>query len=142
LTKERSALHSFFYVLYIPTFALRNKDPYFFIGWPTRMKHITTFELKEKMERTESFQLIDTREPDKYAECHIEGALNIPQIDLPDMGHLVAKDKPVIIYCLYGVKSQAPYLYLTEKMKFKNIYVLEGGIYQWAADIDPSLPIA
>ena len=106
------------------------------------MKHITTFELKEKIEKNEPFQLIDTREAEKYAECHIEGAISIPQIDLPDMSHLITKEKPVIIYCLYGVKSQAPYLYLTEKLKFKNIFVLEGGIYQWATDIEPTMPIA
>jgi rhodanese-related sulfurtransferase len=106
------------------------------------MKYITTFELKEKMERHEAFQLIDAREAEAFAICYIEGAINIPQIDLPDLKHLIAIDIPVIIYCLYGVKSQAPYLYLTEKLKFKNIYMLEGGIYQWAVDIDPTLPIA
>jgi rhodanese-related sulfurtransferase len=106
------------------------------------MKHITTFELKEKMERKEPFQLIDMREAAKYAESHIEGAINIQQIDLPDMSHLIDQDIPVIIYCIYGVKSQAPYLYLTEKLKFKNIYVLEGGIYQWVTDIDPTLSIS
>ncbi len=105
------------------------------------MKHITTFELKEKIEKNELFQLIDTREADKFAESHMEGAINIPQIDIPDMSHMISSDIPVIIYCLYGVKSQAPYLYLTEKLKFKNIYVLEGGIYQWATDIDPTLII-
>ena len=105
------------------------------------MKHISTFELKEKIGKNEVFQLIDTREADNYSECHIESAINIPQIDLPDKIHLIEKDIPVIIYCLYGVKSQAPYLYLTEKLKFRNIYVLEGGIYQWANDIDPSMPI-
>ena len=106
------------------------------------MKFITTFELKEKMDRNENFQLIDTREAEKFDECHIIDALNIPQIDLPDRSQLISKDIPVIIYCLYGVKSQAPYLYLTDKLKFKNIYILEGGIYQWASDIDPSLPVA
>ena len=106
------------------------------------MKHITTFELKHKFEKKETFQLIDTREAEKFNECNIAGAINIPQIDLPDMCHLISKEIPVIIYCLYGVKSQAPYLYLTEKLKYKNIYVLEGGIYQWAADIDPTLLIA
>lgn len=105
------------------------------------MKHITTYELKQKMDLKDSFQLIDTRESDKFAECHIEGAINIPSIDLPDHMHLIKKDAPVIIYCLYGVKSQAPYLFLTEKHKFKNIYVLEGGIFQWANDFDPSMPI-
>ena len=106
------------------------------------MKYITTFELKEKIDKNEPFQLIDTREADLFDECHIEGAINIPQIDLPDLHHLIARDIPVIIYCLYGVKSQAPYLYLREKLKFRNIYVLDGGIYQWATDIDPTLSIA
>jgi sulfur-carrier protein adenylyltransferase/sulfurtransferase len=105
------------------------------------MKQITTFELKEKMDNYVPFQLIDTREADKFEECHIEGAINIPQIDLPDLSHLISKEIPVIIYCLYGVKSQAPYLYLTEKLKFKNIYILDGGIFQWATDIDPTLSV-
>lgn len=106
------------------------------------MKHITTFELKEKMDSKEPVQIIDTRETESFRECHIENAINIPQLDLPDCIHLIRKDVPVIIYCLYGVKSQAPYLYLTEKQKYKNIYVLEGGLYQWATDIDPTLPVA
>jgi len=105
------------------------------------MKYITTYELKEKMDAGESFQLIDTREADKYDECHIGGAMNIPQIDLPEKSHLISKEIPVITYCQYGVKSQSPYLYLTEKLKYRNIYILEGGIYQWATDIDPDLPI-
>lgn len=105
------------------------------------MKHITTYELKEKMDTNQSFQLIDTREKDNYNACHIPGSISIPQIDLPDLSHLISREIPVIIYCLYGVKSQAPYLYLTEKLKFKNIFVLEGGIYQWATDIDPTLPV-
>lgn len=105
------------------------------------MKQITTFELKEKMDCNVPFQLIDTRESEKFAECHIEGAINIPQIDLPDLSNLISKEIPVIIYCLYGVKSQAPYLYLTEKLKFKNIYILDGGIFQWATDIDPTLSV-
>jgi rhodanese-related sulfurtransferase len=105
------------------------------------MKYISTFELKEKLDKNENFQLIDTRESEKFAECHISTAINIPQIDIPDYIHLISKDIPVIIYCLYGVKSQNPYLYLTEKQKFKNIYVLEGGIYQWASDIEPDMPV-
>jgi len=94
------------------------------------------------MDRDERFQLIDTREVEMFDECHIEGAINIPQIDMPDLAHLISREMPVIIYCLYGVKSQAPYLYLTEKLKYRNIYILDGGIFQWATDIDPSLPVA
>jgi rhodanese-related sulfurtransferase len=106
------------------------------------MKHITTFELKEKIDNLVPVQIIDTREAEKFDESHLPGAINIPQIDLPDNVNLISKDCQVIIYCLYGVKSQAPYLYLTEKLKFRNIYVLEGGIFQWTTDIDPLLPLA
>lgn len=105
------------------------------------MKHIETHDLKVKIDNQELFQLIDTREAEKFNECHIDVAINIPQIDLPEMIHLISKEMPVIIYCLYGVKSQAPYLYLTEKLKFRNIYILEGGIFQWATDFDPSMPV-
>lgn len=105
------------------------------------MKHITALELKEKINRKEPLQIIDTREAEKYNECHIDGAINIPQIDLPDSVHLIQRDIPVITYCLYGVKSQAPYLFLTEKHKFRNIFVLDGGIYQWATEVEPTMPI-
>ena len=103
------------------------------------MKYITTFELHEKIANKEPLQIIDTRETGKFIEGHIPDAINIPQSDLPERTESVSNDVPVIIYCLYGVKSQAPYLYLTEKKKFKNIYILEGGIYQWTIDIDPSI---
>ena len=105
------------------------------------MKHIDTHNLKVKIDNHESFQLIDTREAEKFDECHIEGAMNIPQVDLPEMIHLISREIPVIIYCLYGVKSQAPYLYLTEKLKFRNIYILDGGLFQWATDFDPSMSV-
>ncbi len=106
------------------------------------MKFITTYELKEKIDLDEPMQLIDTRDADKFAVSHLQGAINIPQIDLPEQAHLVSFDIPVVIYCMYGVKSQAPYLYLTEKLKHKNIFILDGGIYQWGTDIEPELDIA
>lgn len=105
------------------------------------MRYINASDLKERLDRGEPVQIIDTRDPLKFEECHLPGAINIPQIDLPEKIHLVEKEIPVIIYCLYGVKSDAPYLYLREKLKMKNIYVLEGGIYQWANDVDQSLPV-
>lgn len=105
------------------------------------MRYITPSELKEKLDQGESLQIIDTREKAKFDECHIKGAINIPQIDLPDQIDKVRRDIPVIIYCLYGVKSDAPFLYLREKMKIRNVFVLEGGLYQWAADIEPDMPV-
>jgi rhodanese-related sulfurtransferase len=105
------------------------------------MRYLTPSELKEKLDRGEAVQIIDTRDPIKFEECHIQGALNIPQIDLPDNIDKVSREIPIVIYCLYGVKSEAPFLYLREKAKIKNVYILEGGLYQWANDIDQSMPV-
>lgn len=105
------------------------------------MKYITTTELKQKLDANEEIQLIDTRDEDKFLECHLSGALNVPQINLPTRIHEVRRDVPVIIYCLYGMKSQSPYLFLTEKHKYKNIWILEGGLFQWANDFDHQMPI-
>jgi len=105
------------------------------------MRYITPSKLKEILDLGEAVQIIDTRDPVKFEECHIPGAVNIPQIDLPDNIDKVSRELPVILYCLYGVKSEAPFLYLREKVKIRNVYILEGGLYQWANDIDQTLPV-
>lgn len=105
------------------------------------MQYITPAALKEKIDLSEKIQIIDTRERSKFDECHIAGSINIQSIDLPDSIHLIEREIPVVIYCHYGVKSDAPYLFLREKHKMKNIFILEGGLFQWATDIEPDMPI-
>lgn len=103
------------------------------------MKYITAADLKNKLDNHEKLQIVDTRESGKFDKAHLPKAINIPQIDLPEKIDLLSREIPVIIYCQYGVKSQAPYLYLVERLKFKNILILEGGIFQWTVDVDPEM---
>ncbi|NTW24821.1 MAG: rhodanese-like domain-containing protein [Lentimicrobium sp.] len=105
------------------------------------MKFITPEELKKMLDSKEQFQIIDTREAEKYESCHIENALSIPQLELPGRLNEINKDQKVVIYCIYGMKSEQVYIYLKDKLKIKNLFILEGGIYQYARDIDPSMPV-
>ncbi len=105
------------------------------------MRYITVQELKQKMEKKEPYQLLDTRDRDKFLQGHIPTAVNIPQIDLPESIDLLETEIPLIIYCAYGKRSQAPFLYLKEKKKFKNLYILEGGLFEWANTYDENLPV-
>jgi adenylyltransferase/sulfurtransferase len=105
------------------------------------MKFLTPAQLKEMIDSKEDFQLIDTRETEKFENCHIEGALSIPQLELPYNLNLVQKQSKVVIYCIYGIKSEQVYIYLKDKLKIKDLYILEGGIYQYANDIDPSMDV-
>lgn len=48
--------------------------------------------------------LVDVRSPDEYAQKHIDGAINVPveEVATHDFG---GKDKPVVLYCMHGVRS-------------------------------------
>lgn len=105
------------------------------------MKSISPQELKEKIGKKEPLQIIDIRDPDEFKVFHIDNSVNIPKLQFANRVSHINTDKAVVIACKYGMKSDQIYLFLTEKYKMDNIYVLEGGIYDYAMDIDPTMPI-
>lgn len=105
------------------------------------MKFITPAEIKVIMDAGEDFQLIDTRDEEKYERCHLSGAVSIPQLDLPYKLDLINSNIKTVIYCLYGIKSEQVYIYLKDKLKIKDLYILDGGIYKYASEIDPSMDV-
>jgi phage shock protein E len=50
-------------------------------------------------------QLVDVRSPDEFAEKHIEGAVNVA-IDTVTSHDFGGKDKPLVLYCRAGHRSQ------------------------------------
>jgi len=50
-------------------------------------------------------QLVDVRSPDEFAEKHIDGAINVP-IDAVTSHDFGGKDKPLVLYCRAGHRSQ------------------------------------
>jgi rhodanese-related sulfurtransferase len=94
------------------------------------MKSITVTELKELINNKEDFQLIDTREPDEHAAYNIGGTL-IPLGDITKQIHLIEKQKPVVLYCRMGIRSQIAIQRLQEKLPFKNLINLVGGTEAW-----------
>lgn len=94
------------------------------------MNSITASELKHKMDAKENFQLIDVREPYEHAEFNIGGQL-IPLQEIAKHAESIDKDKPVILYCHKGIRSQIAIQRLQEKHVFTNLYNLVGGIEAW-----------
>ena len=101
------------------------------------MKEITVQELKQKLDNSEDFQLIDVREPFEYEICNLEGEL-IPMGIILNETEKIAKDKTVIIHCKSGGRSGAIVNEL-EKIGFTNLYNLKGGILAYAREIDPTM---
>lgn len=85
----------------------------------------------------DTIQLIDVRQPYERDICHIGGIL-IPLPELADSLDQFDQDKPVIIYCKSGARSQqAVSIFLDAG--FKQVQQLAGGILDWQSTIDSRL---
>ncbi|MDO4684307.1 MAG: rhodanese-like domain-containing protein [Candidatus Saccharibacteria bacterium] len=63
--------------------------------------------------------VIDTREPSEYERSHVEGAINIPPADFMSGAfkttlQAVAKDTPIIVYCISGARSNTCSMFLAD----------------------------
>ncbi len=67
-------------------------------------------------------QLVDVRSPDEYGTKHIDGAINVPvdQVSSHDFG---GKDKPLVLYCRAGHRSQQAAEQL-QKDGYTKVYLL------------------
>ena len=94
------------------------------------MQSISAAALKQKMDSGEALQLIDVREPDEHDEFNISGDL-IPLSNIVQQIAKIALDKPVVIYCRKGIRSQVAIQRLQEKFPFTNLINLIGGTEAW-----------
>ena len=103
------------------------------------MKEITVKELKEKMDKKETFQLIDVREQHEHEFANISGEV-IPMSRVINEKDKIESDKPVVFYCRSGNRSAVVIQALEQRFGFTNLYNLKGGILAWSKEIDPSIP--
>ena len=94
------------------------------------MNSITVQQLKHKIEGGDNFQLIDVREPEEHEAFNIGGEL-IPLSSISHQLEKISNDKPVIIYCRKGIRSQIAIQRLQEKYPFTNLVNLIGGTEAW-----------
>ncbi|MES2850813.1 MAG: rhodanese-like domain-containing protein [Bacteroidota bacterium] len=94
------------------------------------MKSITPKELQQLITDKKDVQLIDVREPDEHSAFNIGGEL-MPLGEITSHLEKIQKDKPVIVYCRKGIRSQFAIQKLQEKFPFDNLYNLVGGTEAW-----------
>ena len=94
------------------------------------MKSITATALAALIENSNDIQLIDVREPEEHEAFNIGGEL-IPLGEIVHHAEKIDTDKPVIIYCRKGIRSQVAIQRLQEKFPFANLFNLVGGTEAW-----------
>ncbi len=93
---------------------------------------IDTEELKRGLDKNEDLLILDTREKKEYQVSHIPGA---EWVGYESFSRSRVKDfdreAKVVVYCSVGYRSEKIGEKL-EKMGFKNVFNLYGGIFDWA----------
>ena len=94
------------------------------------MLQISPKELKEKLSAKEDIFLLDVRELYEHEVFNIGGKL-IPLADIISNANDIPKNKPVVVYCKMGIRSQIAIQRLQEKFDFTNLINLKGGMERW-----------
>jgi adenylyltransferase/sulfurtransferase len=100
---------------------------------------ITVKELDAKIKKKEKFILIDVREPNEYQINQIPGAKLIPLGSLPERVDEINSAEEIVVHCHFGGRS-AKAVELLQKVGFKRVKNLVGGIDAWSQEIDPACP--
>jgi len=103
---------------------------------------ISPEDLHDLMQRPgpREFRLIDVREEDEFAICRLDWAELIPLATLPQevTRRLVDKDKPIVVYCHHGMRSNHAAQWL-RGIGYEHVYNLTGGIEAWAEKVEPTM---
>jgi adenylyltransferase/sulfurtransferase len=85
--------------------------------------------------------LIDVRERWEYETGHLPGSVNVPMSELPQRLAEIPRGGTAVFICRSGARSlRACALALTAGVAAPAN--LEGGLQSWAAQVDPTLPVA
>ena len=69
------------------------------------MEHVTSQELRKRLDAGESLTLLDIREQDELAICRLDGSVHFPMFSVPLRIEEVRALLPVVVYCHHGVRS-------------------------------------
>ena len=83
--------------------------------------------------------LLDVRTAEEVAIVKIPNSLHKPITEIENWIHEIPGKAPILIYCHSGRRSLIA-TYFLKSHGFKVVLSIDGGINQWALEIDSSLP--
>ena len=94
---------------------------------------ITREELKEKMDRGESFVLVDALGPEHYESSHLPGAVNLPYEFVDEAERVLPdKDAEIVVYCMNeGCLASGEEVRELTEMGYANVRHYAAGKLDW-----------
>ena len=100
---------------------------------------ITPPELKARLDRGESFRLIDVREAEEWAVARLPQAELIPLSEFQRRAvEELSPDESIVLYCHHGIRSSRAQDYL-KAQGYASVLNLTGGIDAWALQVEPTM---
>ncbi|MDY0274202.1 MAG: rhodanese-like domain-containing protein [Desulfomicrobium sp.] len=107
--------------------------------------HTTSLSVQEAQEMIQAhagdpqFILLDVRAPELYEQGHIPGArlINYYATNFVRQVSQLDREATILLYCHHGRQSPLA-LRAMKKLRFKELYILDGGFTAWA---EAGLPV-
>jgi rhodanese-related sulfurtransferase len=98
----------------------------------SRVNEISLDDVKAKLDRGETFLLVDVREESEYAADHLPGAVHLGKgiIERDIENRVPDPATPLVLYCGGGFRSALAADNL-QKMGYTNVLSMQGGIRGW-----------
>jgi adenylyltransferase/sulfurtransferase len=103
-------------------------------------QNLSVAQVKEKLDRGDTFRLIDVREPQEHAAARIEGAELLPLSRAAEWVETLSPDEEIVFFCHHGSRSAQVAHFFASQRGFANVANMAGGIDQWSARVDSSVP--
>jgi len=100
---------------------------------------IEPVEVKAKLDRGDSFTLIDVREVHEFQICRIPGSTLIPLGELQKRLSELDPASEIVAHCKSGARSGKAVDFLKQQ-GYKKVRNMKGGILAWSDKVDPTVP--
>ncbi len=105
-----------------------------------KMEEITATELKQRLDRGDSIQIIDVREPNEYEIARIPDSTLIPLGQVTNRIGEIDASRETVVHCKMGGRSAKAIEALTRAGFTGRLVNLKGGITAWSNEVDPRVP--
>jgi|SRR5579885_14603 len=82
--------------------------------------------------------VLDVREDWEVKLCKLPESSHIPMARIPQSAAQLDPEAETVVYCHHGGRSAQVGFYL-ERLGFKRVYNLAGGINAWSRQVDPGV---
>lgn len=92
--------------------------------------NINSVQANSMLAKNRKIVLLDVRTPDEYRQAHLSGSLLIPLGDLAGRLKEIPRDRPVLIYCAVGSRSNVAANILLSN-GYREVYNMVDGVVGW-----------